>query len=139
MMVNGDYRAGGGSNYTMSSDDEVFNFPPIKKTMHNHSGLKDGPGMPYHNNIVKPYKKKPNPKLHMAGLSGTMHGNMHNPHLMGGNMMISGNAAMGMKHNSSNQSIHSQKKVNITNIKKPGGMAQGSLENSFTYQPAIPK
>jgi len=29
MVVNGqDYR---GSNYTMSSDDEVFNFPPIKK------------------------------------------------------------------------------------------------------------
>lgn len=46
MMVNGDYR-GGGSNYTMSSDDEVFNFPPIKKTHHNHSGLKDGPGMHY--------------------------------------------------------------------------------------------
>jgi hypothetical protein len=30
MMVNGDYRS---SNYTMSSDDEVFNFPPIKKTI----------------------------------------------------------------------------------------------------------
>lgn len=30
MVVNGDYR---GSNYTMSSDDEVFNFPPIKASM----------------------------------------------------------------------------------------------------------
>ena len=39
MHVNGDYR---GSNYTMSSDDEIFNvsfyfsnfqFPPIKKSM----------------------------------------------------------------------------------------------------------
>ncbi len=30
MMVNGDYRS---SNYTMSSDDEVFNFPPIKKSL----------------------------------------------------------------------------------------------------------
>ena len=33
MMVNGDYRS---SNYTMSSDDEVFNFPPIKKSMQHH-------------------------------------------------------------------------------------------------------
>ena len=27
---NGDYKS---SNYTMSSDDELFNFPPIKKSM----------------------------------------------------------------------------------------------------------
>lgn len=32
MLVNGDYR---GSNYTMSSDEDVFNFPPIKKTQVN--------------------------------------------------------------------------------------------------------
>lgn len=30
MMVNGDYKS---SNYTMSSDDELLNFPPIKKSM----------------------------------------------------------------------------------------------------------
>jgi len=29
MLVNGDYRS---SNYTMSSDEDAFNFPPIKKT-----------------------------------------------------------------------------------------------------------
>ena len=40
MVVNGDYRS---SNYTMSSDDEVFNFPPIKKMQNhnNNSGLKE--------------------------------------------------------------------------------------------------
>lgn len=46
MHVNGDYR---GSNYTMSSDDEIFNvsfysniqFPPIKKSMAHQAGVKE--------------------------------------------------------------------------------------------------
>jgi hypothetical protein len=42
MVVNGDYRS---SNYTMSSDDEVFNFPPIKKT----NGLKESSVVAYSN------------------------------------------------------------------------------------------
>jgi hypothetical protein len=62
MMVNGDYKS---SNYTMSSDDELLNFPPIKKSMKLQ-------GQPYQkevnnvysNQILKPSikKKSPNPK-----------------------------------------------------------------------------
>jgi hypothetical protein len=80
-MVNGDYRS---SNYTMSSDDEVFNvsniwltlylfqFPPIKKQIGGAGGLKESSVIAYSNQIPKPLKKKPNPKLtmNMAGLSG---------------------------------------------------------------------
>ena len=76
MMVNGDYRS---SNYTMSSDDEVFNFPPIKKSIQqNHSsGLKD-PSNVYNNQIVKPiHKKKPNPKLTMNNMAGLYPGNVN--------------------------------------------------------------
>lgn len=42
-------------------------FPPIKKSM--HQALKEA-GSVYSNQIVKPIKKKPNPKLtmNMAGL-----------------------------------------------------------------------
>lgn len=60
MHVPGDYR---GSNYTMSSDDEVFNvsghavnkhqFPPIKKSMHQAKDV----GSVYSNQIMKPKKK----------------------------------------------------------------------------------
>lgn len=72
MMVNGDYRS---SNYTMSSDDEVFNFPPIKKSLQHHQHMKEI-GSVYNNQMVKIQKKKPNPKLtmNMAGLVG------YNPH-----------------------------------------------------------
>lgn len=72
MMVNGDYRS---SNYTMSSDDEVFNFPPIKKSLQHQQHMKDI-GSVYNNQMVKIQKKKPNPKLtmNMAGLVG------YNPH-----------------------------------------------------------
>lgn len=68
-----DYR---GSNYTMSSDDEVFNvsghavnkhqFPPIKKSMHQAKDV----GSVYSNQIMKPKKKQPSPKMtmNMAGL-----------------------------------------------------------------------
>jgi len=71
--VPGDYR---GSNYTMSSDDEVFNvsgaainknhFPPIKKSMHQAKDV----GSVYSNQIIKPKKKQPSPKMtmNMAGL-----------------------------------------------------------------------
>lgn len=55
-------------------------------------------------------------------------------------MMISGNAAalnssgqndnVKMKHNNSNQSIPTQKKIGISTIRKPGA---GSLDNSFTH------
>ena len=67
----------------------------------------------------------------------------------GQNMMISGNSAglshsnlahqndYKMKHNNSNQSIHSQKKGGIAVIRKPG--PNGSLDNSFSNQGHIPK
>ena len=55
-----DYR---GSNYTMSSDDEIFHvsgnavnkhqFPPIKKSMHHAKDV----GSVYSNQIMKPKKK----------------------------------------------------------------------------------
>lgn len=116
MLVNGDYRS---SNYTMSSDEDAFNFPPIKKTQQQ---LKEASVVAYSNQITKPSKKKLNqinPKLTMnlTGLSG-------NPMMNQGamivpsqnSMMISGNASQlnasnnlpdthKMKHNSSNQSI----------------------------------
>ena len=111
MVVNGDYRS---SNYTMSSDDEVFNFPPIKKQIQNqnNSGLKESSVASFSNQIQKPVKKKVNPKLtmNMGGISNqtTYHAALVQGKL-GGNMnqgmMISGNAAAinmnasGMSHN----------------------------------------
>lgn len=86
MMVNGDYRS---SNYTMSSDDEVFNFPPIKKSLQHQQNMKDMGSV--YNPIIKPIKKKPiNPKLtmNMAGLGG------YYPHHGGGQYIIGSNNVM---------------------------------------------
>lgn len=79
----------------------------------------------YNNQIVKPKKKAINPKQTM---------NMY-PGSMPQNMMISGNATgmnsshiPQMKHNSSNQSMHSQKKMgNISTIRKPGADLHGGM------------
>ena len=174
MLVNGDYR---GSNYTVSSDDEIFNvstllsktvcqkFPPIKKQM--HQAMKDV-GSVYSNQIVKPIKKKPSPKMtvNMAGLgynnnsqlkgfnipsdvrnaqlslqassltgltnlntdaTGKNSGNSSGINVSGISMA---NGHDKMKHNSPNNSFHSQKKgpsmmhqatSGITTIRRPPG------------------
>jgi len=80
----------------MSSDEDAFNFPPIKKTQ---QALKEASVVAYSNQITKPSKKKLNqinPKLTMnlTGLSGNPMMNNQGHMIQNQNgMMISGNAS----------------------------------------------